>query len=149
MSGKADNRPMNPDHQELVEAARAAAPRAYAPYSDYRVGSALRVASGEVITGCNVENASYGLSICAERNAVFAARVLGLLDPREAPIAAVAVHASGPATPWPCGACRQVLWEFGGADVVVLIDGADGIVEVTLGEILPRAFVLEDQWKAD
>ena len=140
---------MKADHRELVEAARGAAERAYAPYSSYRVGAALRTASGRVVTGCNVENASYGLSICAERGAVFAARASGLLDPKDAPLAAIAVHASGLATPWPCGACRQVLWEFGGEDVPVLVDGPDGLVETTLGALLPRALLLEDRWTSD
>ena len=138
---------MTRDHRELVAAAREAAARAWAPYSRYRVGAAVRTASGDVITGCNVENASYGLSICAERSAVFTARARGLLDPEKAPLAAVAVWADGGATPWPCGACRQVLREFGGPDLPVLVDGAEGLVETTLGELLPHAFRLEDRWK--
>jgi len=147
VTGKAHNPAMNRDLEGLVAAARDAAERAWAPYSGYRVGAAIRTASGDTVSGCNVENASYGLSICAERNAVFAARAKGLLDPEAAPLRAIAVHAPGPATPWPCGACRQVLLEFGDSDVLVLVDGPDGLVETTLGELLPHAFRLEDGWR--
>ncbi|MGH2570425.1 MAG: cytidine deaminase, partial [bacterium] len=122
MTGKADNPAMQRQEEELLRAAREAAARAWAPYSGYRVGAAIRTRNGDVIAGCNVENASYGLSICAERSAVFAARARGLLDPVDAPIAAIAVHAQDGATPWPCGACRQVLLEFASADVPVLVD---------------------------
>jgi cytidine deaminase len=89
-----------------------------------------------------VENSSYGLAICAERNAVFAARARGLVDPRTAPLAAVAIHAPKPPVPWPCGACRQVLHEFAGPDLPVIVDGPDGTSETTLGALLPRAFSL-------
>lgn len=129
--------------EELIEAARNAATRAYAPFSDYRVGAALLTASGEIVTGCNVENSSYGLSICAERAAVFAARLAGLADPKGAPVVAVAIHASRPPVAWPCGACRQVLHEFAGDDLRVLVDGPDGVEEMRLAELLPRAFRLE------
>jgi cytidine deaminase len=128
--------------ERLLEAARAASARAYAPYSGYRVGAALLTASGEIIVGCNVENGSYGLSICAERNAVFAARARNLLDPEQAPLAAVAVHAPRGSRPWPCGACRQVLLEFATPETPVLVNGADGTVERRLGELLPDAFSL-------
>lgn len=129
--------------EKLVAAAREAAAAAYAPYSDYRVGTALLTASGEIVTGCNVENGTYGLSICAERCAVFAARARGLVDPRTAPLRAVAVHSPGKSTPWPCGACRQVLSEFAGPELPVLIDGREGTVESTLGTLLPSSFRLE------
>jgi homotetrameric cytidine deaminase len=146
VTGKADNPAMQREAVELLRAAREAAARAWAPYSGYRVGAAIRTRKGEVVSGCNVENASYGLSICAERNAVFAARARGLLDPQDAPIAAIAVHAQDRATPWPCGACRQVLLEFASPDVPVLVDAAEGVVETTLGALLPHAFRLEDRW---
>jgi len=129
--------------RELVEAARRASERAYALYSDYRVGAAVLTASGEIVAGCNVENASYGLSICAERCAVFAARVRGLVDPAAAPLQAVAIHSPGPRTPWPCGACRQVLHEFASPDLPVLVDGPAGTTESTLGRLLPNAFLPE------
>jgi cytidine deaminase len=130
---------------ELVAAAREAAGRAYAPYSGYRVGAALATAGGEIVTGCNVENASYGLSLCAERAAVLAARDRGLVDPQAGSPVAVAIHAAGEAMPWPCGACRQVLREFAGDELVVLVDGPEGTVTTTLGELLPRAFVLGER----
>jgi cytidine deaminase len=128
--------------RELVEAARQAAAAAYAPYSEYRVGAALLTDSGEIVVGCNVENSSYGLSICAERTAVFAARARGLVDPRRAKLVAVAVHSPGPSTPWPCGACRHVLREFAGEELPVIVDGPEGTVRKSLGELLPHAFVL-------
>jgi cytidine deaminase len=123
------------DHSELVRAARAARKRAYAPYSRFRVGAAV-LAGGAVHQGCNVENASYGLTVCAERNAVGAAALAGARR-----IDAVAV-ASGtiPPTP-PCGACLQVLAELGGPGTPVLLAGPRGApVRTTLGELLPRAF---------
>ncbi len=131
--------------QELVEAARRAAEAAYAPFSEYAVGAALLTAFGEVVTGCNVENSSYGLSMCAERNAVFAARARGLVDPASAPLKAVAIHAPRPPAPQPCGACRQVLREFAGPELPVWVDGPGGTERTTLGELLPRAFVLGDR----
>ncbi|MDP6461388.1 MAG: cytidine deaminase [Gemmatimonadota bacterium] len=135
---------MNADReQELLSAARAAADRAWAPYSKYRVGAAVLTASGEIVTGCNVENVSYGLSMCAERVAVFSAREKGLVDPISAPLAAVAVYSPGPSSPWPCGACRQVLREFGGDDLPVWVDSPEGTARTTLGELLPRPFTLE------
>lgn len=134
-----------PRAEELISAARSAARIAYAPYSRYAVGAALLTASGEIVTGCNVENASYGLAICAERNAVFAARARGLLDPRTAPLAAVAIHAEQSPVAWPCGACRQVLHEFAAPALPVLVDGPGGTTETTLGELLPRAFKLDQR----
>jgi cytidine deaminase len=128
---------------KLVEAARSAARAAYAPYSEYRVGAALLTASGEIVSGCNVESSSYGLSMCAERNAVFAARLRGLVDPDAAPLAAVCVHSSGRAVPWPCGACRHVLREFAAEELPVIVDGPEGTVHTTLGALLPHAFFLE------
>jgi cytidine deaminase len=119
----------------LASAARAVRRRAWAPYSRFQVGAAV-LAGGAVHRGCNVENASYGLTVCAERNAVAAAVAAGARR-----IDAVAV-ASGttPPTP-PCGACLQVLAELGRPETRVLLLGARGArVETTLGELLPRAF---------
>lgn len=119
----------------LVGAARAARRRAYAPYSRFRVGAAVR-ARGRVFEGANVENASYGLTLCAERSAVTAA-VLG--GARRLDAVAVASGTSPP-TP-PCGMCLQTLAEFAGPELPVLLAGARGaVVETTLGELLPRGF---------
>ncbi len=118
-----------------MRAARAARRRAYAPYSRFRVGAAVR-AGGQVFQGANVENASYGLTLCAERAAVAAAAVAG-----ERRVEAIAV-ASGtsPPTP-PCGMCLQALAEFAGPGVPVALGGRRGeVVRTTLGELLPRAF---------
>ena len=130
----------DPSFDALVHAAREAATTAYAKYSRYSVGAAILTASGDIVRGCNVENASYGLSLCAERNAIFSARTRGLVDPKSAPVRAIAIHAPKGSMPLPCGACRQVLWEFGDESVPVIIDGVEGRVTKTLGELLPDAF---------
>ena len=119
----------------LVAAARAARRRAYAPYSRFQVGAAVR-AGGRVFEGCNVENASYGLTVCAERNAVGAMVAAGV---RRLEAVAVA-SATVPPTP-PCGMCLQTLAEFAGPDLPVTLAGARGArVETTLGALLPQAF---------
>ena len=116
-------------------AAREARERAYAPYSRFLVGAALLADDGGVIRGSNVENASYGLSMCAERTAVFHAAAEGARGLR-----AVAVSASNDEPTWPCGACRQVLREFG-PDMVVISEGLGGRREERkLTELLPLAF---------
>ena len=123
-----------------MEAAEDAAGRAYAPYSNFRVGAAIVTEGGEVYTGCNVENASYGLAICAERNAA-AAMVLGAgEDDRR--ISYVAVYSPEASPAFPCGACRQVLHEFGCREVAVR--QTDGIETYPFGQILPNAFGPED-----
>ena len=119
----------------LADAALAARQRAYAPYSKFQVGAALLTADGEVFAGCNVENASYGLTICAERVAVGSAVAAGHQQ-----VLAVAVATSGGHSP--CGACRQVLSEFGPAMEVILID-ADNPTKTrttTLAALLPEQF---------
>jgi cytidine deaminase len=118
----------------LVEAARAVQQRAYAPYSRFRVGCALEADDGRVFVGCNVENASYGLTICAERAAVCAAVAAGARGLRRA---VVVTDADPPAAP--CGACRQVLSEFG-RDLRVNAVGPAGAVSWTMAELLPAAF---------
>jgi len=118
----------------LVDAARAAQQRAYAPYSRFRVGCALEADDGRVFVGCNVENASYGLTICAERAAVCAAVAAGAQRFRRA---VVVSDADPPAAP--CGACRQVLSEFG---PTLRVDGVGrgATVTWTIAELLPAAF---------
>ncbi|HYG67750.1 MAG TPA: cytidine deaminase [Anaeromyxobacteraceae bacterium] len=120
---------------ELVETARSARQRAYAPYSEFKVGAAV-AASGAVHAGANIENASYGLTICAERAAIASAVVAGA---RRVDAVAVASGTSPP-TP-PCGMCLQTLAEFGGPDLPVALVGTRGErVDTTLGELLPHAF---------
>ena len=121
------------DKESLCRAAAEAAESAYAPYSGYAVGAAVLGESGDVHTGCNVENRSYGLSMCAERVAVFNALRAG-----EDEIKAVAVHTRDGATP--CGACRQVMLEFAAPDAAVYAAGPGGIREYKLGDLLPQAF---------
>ncbi|GBC91721.1 Cytidine deaminase [bacterium HR15] len=125
-----------PEEQALVEAARAARVHAYAPYSRYMVGAAVRTTEGQIFTGCNIENASYGLSICAERVAVFCAVAAGARA-----IEAVAIVTEDGATP--CGACRQVLMEFAPdpARCCVILATLDEVVaRYTLATLLPQAF---------
>lgn len=127
-------RPPTDDELRLYETARAAARQAYAPYSEFPVGAALLPAGGgEPILGVNVENASYGLTSCAERNAVFAAVGAGRRD-----FSAIAVHAEAGSAP-PCGACRQVLAEFSPSMTVVYRSGGE-VVATTAAELLPDSF---------
>ena len=121
---------------ELLAAAAAARERAYAPYSRFAVGAALLCDDGTVVRGVNVENASYGMTMCAERTAVFAAVANGRTGFR-----AIAVAGPPGVTTPPCGACRQVLAEFG-RDVRVLYTSAAGHEATTVGELLPATFVL-------
>ena len=128
-----------PPDDELLAAARDAAASAYAPYSRFRVGAAVR-AGGRIHRGANVENASYGLSICAERAAIFAAVAAGAK--RIDALALACVDATADANPqslMPCGACRQVMAEFAGADLAVHVDRTGSM---TLGALLPEAFAL-------
>lgn len=129
--------------RRLLEAAAAVLPNAYAPYSNYRVGAAILTEQGTISTGCNVENASYGLTNCAERTAVFSAVRDGCKR-----VLAVAVVTAGESVPYPCGACRQVLSEFSEPDCPVLIARTaelDAPECTTMGELLPRAFVLREE----
>lgn len=119
---------------ELLNAAREARAKAYAPYSKFEVGAAVDVGDGVLFAGSNVENASYGLSICAERNAVCAAVNAGYRK-----IAAIAVAGPRGTTTVPCGACRQFINEFG-PHVPVTYTTPDGVETKTLDELLPCAF---------
>ena len=125
------------DKQQLVRAAARARERAVAPYSKFKVGAALLAQNGEIISGANVESASYGLTCCAERVALFNALTGG-----KKKIVAVAVVARAPGGPMPCGACRQLLAEYApGARVLVADSRAPGkIREFTVRELLPSAF---------
>ena len=119
----------------LVTKARDVRLKAYAPASKFMVGAALLTADGQVFVGCNVENASYGLTICAERSAVCAAVAAGA---REIQAVAVATDCADPARP--CGACRQVLAEFGAAMEVVMVGSGPDVVTTTLDTLLPDPF---------
>jgi len=121
------------DHHKLIEQAQAARGQAYAPYSRFYVGAALLTASGRIFTGCNVENASYSLSLCAERTAVFKAVSEG-----EREFVAIAVVSSTGATP--CGACRQVLREFSYDLEIIVADEAGQWRSYHLSDLLPQAF---------
>ncbi len=118
----------------LVEQARTASFRAYAPYSSFSVGCALQCRGGEIFVGCNVENASFGLSLCAERVAVTSAVASGRRD-----FVAVAVYAEGPECPTPCGACRQFLAEFS-PDMTVVVSNGHEWRSFPLRELLPAPF---------
>jgi cytidine deaminase len=122
---------------ELLTAARSAAAKAYCPYSRFKVGAAVLTSEGEVFSGCNVENASYGLTICAERNAVFqaASRGRGPLS-----IRAVVVYTPTAIPTAPCGACRQVINEFGADSKVISVCDGPLVIESSLGTLLPQAF---------
>ena len=125
---------------EMVRAARAIRQRAYAPYSGFPVGAALLNEDGMIRGGVNIENASYPLSVCAERNAVASMVMSGYEK-----ILAVAVATDAERPTPPCGGCRQVLWEFGGADTPVVAEAAEGVrARWRLGELLPHAFGPED-----
>ncbi|MCX7009772.1 MAG: cytidine deaminase [Kiritimatiellaeota bacterium] len=124
----------------LLDAAERALRNAHEPYSHYRVGAAVLADGGKIFSGCNVENTSYGLTMCAERVAIGAAVAAGNKN-----IRAVVVVSDGSEMPWPCGACRQVLVEFAKEDtpVLVAIRGHLRAAELsTLGELLPHAFRL-------
>ncbi len=130
-----------PDREELIAAAQAAALLAYAPYSHFTVGAALGFADGRIVTAANVENASYGLSLCAETVAVAKAMAEGLRGGLQA-VAVVGGDGSGP-TLTPCGRCRQVLSELaqlGGTDPLIYCVGESEVLELRLSHLLPLAF---------
>ena len=119
----------------LIEAAKQARENAHAPYSNFRVGAALRSASGRIFGGCNVENATYGLTMCAERVAIFKAVSEG-----ERGFSAIAVVTDTEVLTPPCGACRQLIWEFCG-DIPVSMANLKGKMEVIqMKELFPRPF---------
>jgi len=126
---------MERSEKELVEAARAVRENAYAPFSKFKVGAALETDDGQIIVGSNVESASYGLTVCAERVAVWNAISQG-----KRKIIKIAVVADTEELTPPCGVCRQIIWEFGG-DIPVIFANLNGKVEtVQMKDLLPRAF---------
>lgn len=127
---------LSAEERELVEVARAASERAYARYSSYRVGAAIKSDDGRVFSGCNVENASYGATMCAERTAIF-----GMVAAGARRIAAVCVYAPAEPLAMPCGMCRQVIAEFC-ADAPVLVAGPSGVLRRSFAALLPEAFRL-------
>jgi cytidine deaminase len=127
------------DLETVMGSARDASRNAYAPYSDLRVGAAILTEGGEIHAGCNVENSSYGLAICAERNA---AAAMSLANPEDREIRLVAVFSPDTSPCFPCGACRQVLREFDCKEIVV--EDQAGLRRYPFEEILPHAFGPED-----
>jgi len=124
----------------LLKKARAVAERAYAPYSKFKVGAALLMADGSIVLGCNVENSSYSMTICAERSAIAGMISIGHLDP-----VAIAVAGGKSSTPCPpCGACRQVLAEFN-PDMQVVLESPNRIIVMTVNELLPLSFSLTER----
>ncbi len=120
--------------QNLISKAKDASQHAYCPYSKLRVGAAVLTDSGDIFTGCNVENASYGLTICAERNAVFQ-----MVAKVQRKIVALATYTPTPNAAAPCGACRQVINEFGSDALIISVcDGTD-VLRKNLSELLPDA----------
>ena len=126
---------MTPDYMELVRAAQAARERAYAPYSRFQVGAAALSASGRVFPGCNIENAAFPATVCAERAALFSAYAAG---EREITALAIVTDTSEPASP--CGTCRQVIRELAPGCVVVLANMRDEVYVTTPEALLPGAF---------
>jgi cytidine deaminase len=127
---------LSPELERLVALAREAQQRAYAPYSRFRVGAALEARSGKVFTGCNVENATYGATICAERSAV-----VQMVTGGEIELCRVAVYTDAVEPAMPCGICRQVLVEFG-SDVEVACAGPGSVRVLSLRELFPEPFRL-------
>lgn len=127
--------PPNSSDSTLIDEARAARDRAIAPYSGFKVGAALRTRDGKVYHGCNIENSSYSLTVCAERVALLTALAAG---EREFEAIAVFSQSETPATP--CGPCRQLLWEYCD-DIRVVLSNLDGLTrEFRMSELLPYAF---------
>ncbi len=125
--------------ERLLRSARKAMKNAYAPYSNFRVGAAILTASGKIYPGCNVENASYGMTNCAERTAIFAA--VAESGPK-IEVVAVAVTNNHGVPCSPCGACRQVIYEFG-PEATVFFQGSEGWKQSDIRELLPEGFRLK------
>jgi len=132
-------KPSSQQREQLLRAARKTMKHAHAPYSNFRVGAAILTSKGEVFTGCNVENASYGLTNCAERTAIFAA--VAQSGPK-LDIRAIAVVNDQGVPCSPCGACRQVIYEFG-PEATVFFQSSGGWKESPITELLPEGFRLK------
>jgi cytidine deaminase len=128
---------LSAEQASLVAAARAVRERAYAPYSSFRVGSALRAENGEVFVGCNVENASYGATICAERTAI-----LTMVAAGQRSVESIAVFTDAEKLAMPCGLCRQVIAEFQRDAVLIVANPREHRV-LRFAEIFPEPFVLD------
>ncbi len=126
----------NDERTRLIDAARAMLDRAYAPYSKFHVGAAILTEAGNMYTGCNVENASYGVTNCAERTAIFSAVAA---EGPSMKLKAVAVLNSATMPCSPCGACRQVIYEFG-PNALVIYQGNGALSEATAEQLLPAGF---------
>lgn len=122
-------------YKQLLQKAEEAYKNAYAPYSNYKVGAAVLWDSGRITTGSNVENASYGLTVCAERNAIFQGTALG-----ERKIGAIAIAVPDKNMPTPCGSCRQVLREFASDCEILLVNGKGESKQTSLRILLPDSF---------
>jgi cytidine deaminase len=127
--------------EHLLNAARQAAGRAYVPFSNFRVGAAILTQGGEIFTGCNVENSSYGLTMCAERTAIFTAVAAGALSAGQSLDAVAVVNGEGKICS-PCGACRQVIFEFGPEAMVIYRASSGEIVRTKAKDMLPEGFRL-------
>lgn len=128
------------DYEKLIELAKEAREKAYVPYSHFKVGACVLTEDGKTYQGCNIENASYGLTNCAERTALFSAYANG---ERKLKAIAVVAETEGPVSP--CGACRQVMMELGGEDMVVVLSNMKGdYAVVTVKDLLPGAFTSKD-----
>jgi cytidine deaminase len=125
--------------QRLCRAAEKAMKNAYAPFSTFRVGAAILTSKGDIFVGCNVENSSYGMTNCAERTAIFSA--VAAKGPKLEIVAVAVTNAQGVACS-PCGACRQVIYEFG-PDAVIFYQGKDGPKQSHITELLPEGFRLK------
>jgi len=126
---------------ELKEKAKEVAKNAHAVYSSFKVGSAILTKTGNVYTGCNVENTSYGLTVCAERNAIFNA----VASEGKVEIEQVVVYTETGKPASPCGACRQVIYEFCGSDIKIhCCCDSDEVIDTSIKQLLPDAFNLED-----
>ena len=131
-------KPSQSERDRLIQTATQAMDNAYAPYSQFKVGAAVLTSTGGIFAGCNVENASYGLSMCAERNAIANAIIS---EGKDTIIKAIAVTNSQNVSCSPCGACRQVIWEFG-QDAQVIFQASQGWQTSTIKDLLPEGFTL-------